>query len=554
MKKIAIISAALALAACDGAPVTEQSSQATPQSSVMQQSSSVQSSVAQSSSPSSVSSVMSSSSAAASSSSAPQVATFTLQENANGFCYTDGDPIESSNDGFTGSGYVNTDNYQGAGIGWAINASSSGRYTLEVRFANGGTVARNGELNVNNGAGGMHSVTLGVTNAWTTWQTTTLEIDLVQGNNTLVLSAVGGEGLANIDYIQLSGEATSAGDCSALVSSSSSASSTSSANSSSNNGNYPVLSQSGNPAQNRFNSARTKWGADKADIILSHQYDNGGWPKNQAYDSAGNGGNDKGTFDNGATVTEMVYLAQIYKNTGNTKYRDSVRKAMQFIFNAQYPSGGWPQFYPLRGGYSDHVTFNDNAMASLLTVLHNATEQNAPFDGDIFNDSDRAKMKQAIAGGIDYILKSQWQQNGVLTVWCAQHGATDYQPKAARAYELESLSGSESVEILGFLMTQPQSPEIEAAVKAGIAWFRSPNTYLADYTYDRNIEEKIVPQAGSRMWYRFYNLYDNRGFFSDRDGGTYYDIMDISEERREGYSWGGNYGEKIISYAQRVGY
>ena len=70
----------------------------------------------------------------------------------------------------------------------------------------------------------MHSVTLGVTNAWTTWQTTTLEIDLVQGNNTLVLSAVGGEGLANIDYIKVSGEATSAGDCSALVSSSSSSS------------------------------------------------------------------------------------------------------------------------------------------------------------------------------------------------------------------------------------------------------------------------------------------------------------------------------------------
>lgn len=548
MKKIAIISATLALAACDGSPVTEQSSSATQQSSVMQQSSSVQSSAPASSVQSSSSSIMSSSSMAANSSVAPQVSSFTLQENANGFCYADGDPTESSNDGFTDSGYVNTDNYQGAGIGWAINANSSGRYTLEVRFANGGAAARNGELNVNNGAGGMHSVTLGVTNAWTTWQATTLEIDLVQGNNTLVLSAVGGEGLANIDYIKLSGEATSAGDCSTLVSSSSSSSA------SNNNGNYPVLSQSGNPAQNRFNSSRTKWGADKADIILSHQYTNGGWPKNQEYDSAGSGGNDKGTFDNNATVSEMVYLAQIYKNTGNTKYRDSVRKAMQFIFNAQYSSGGWPQFYPLKGGYADHVTFNDNAMASVLTVLHNAAEKNVPFDGDIFNDGDRAKMKQAIAGGIDYILKSQWKQNGALTVWCAQHGATDYKPKAARAYELESLSGSESVEIIGFLMTQPQTPEIEAAVKAGLAWFRSPNTYLADYTYDKNIEEKIVPKAGSRMWYRFYNLYDNRGFFSDRDGGTYYDIMDISEERRNGYSWGGNYGDKIISYAEKVGY
>ncbi len=103
-------------------------------------------------------------------------------------------------------------------------------------------------------------------------------------------------------------------------------------------------------------------------------------------------------------------------------------------------------------------------------------------------------------------------------------------------------------------MTQPQTPQIEAAVRAEIDWFRSPNTYLADHTYDSSVEEKIVYKAGSKMWYRFYDLYSNRGFFSDRDSRKVYDIMEISEERRNGYSWGGNYGAKTISYADSVGY
>ena len=42
-------------------------------------------------------------------------------------------------------------------------------------------------------------------------------------------------------------------------------------------------------------------------------------------------------------------------------YRDSARKAMDFILNMQYSSGGFPQVYPARTGtsYSNHLTFND---------------------------------------------------------------------------------------------------------------------------------------------------------------------------------------------------
>ncbi len=496
-----------------------------------------------------------------SSSSAPSVYSFTIQEEQAGFCRVDGIATENTNTGFTGNGYTNANNAQGAAIEWAVNSPSSGRYTLNFRFANGGTTNRNGSLLINGGSNGNYTLDLPVTGAWATWQTATVEIDLVQGNNSLKLSAITADGLANIDSLKVDGAQAKAGTCPNVASSSSSVASSiksSSSSSSVSSTAVKMLTLDGNPAANWFNKARTKWNASKADIVQSYQQSNGGWPKNLDYNSvsAGNGGSDSGTIDNGATITEMVYLAEVYKNGKNTKYRDAVRRAANFIVSSQYSTGALPQFYPLKGGYADHATFNDNGMAYALTVLDFAVNKRAPFDTDVFSDSDRAKFKTAVSKGVDYILKAQWKQNGKLTVWCAQHGATDYQPKKARAYELESLSGSESVGVLAFLMTQPQTAQIEAAVKAGVNWFNSPGTYLNNYTYDSSkaSTNPIVPKSGSKMWYRFYDLNTNRGFFSDRDGSKFYDITQMSEERRTGYSWGGDYGSSIISFAQKVGY
>src|SRR4051812_27102912 len=387
---------------------------------------------------SSSSSVKISSSSKSSSSSSVAVAAFTIQEEDAGFCRVDGTSVENINEGFTGDGYTNANNAQGAAIEWAVDAPSSSRYTLTFRFANGGASNRNGSLLINGGANGNYSLSLPTTGAWTTWQTASIDIDLVQGNNLLKLAATTADGLANIDSLKIEGAQTSAGICNTTVSSSSSSRSSSSAASTSS-ASAIILSQTGNPVHSRFNGLKSKWSADKADIVLSYQYTNGGWPKNQTYDTAGSGGSDSGTFDNGATTTEMAYLANIYSNTKNTKYRDAVRKGLEFTLSAQYSTGGWPQFFPLKGGYPDYVTFNDNAMTRVLTVLYHITKKTAPFDTDVFSDDQRARAQTAITKGVDYILKSQWKQNGTLTAWCAQHGPTDYKPKPARAYELESI-------------------------------------------------------------------------------------------------------------------
>src|SRR6185369_213593 len=88
-------------------------------------------------------------------------------------------------------------------------------------------------------------------------------------------------------------------------------------------------------------------------------------------------------------------------------------------------------------------------------------------------DAERTRARRAVDKGIECILKTQLTQNGKLTVWCAQHDERTLAPAKARAYELPSLSGSESVGIVEFLMAiEKPAPEIRKAIEAAVAWFR----------------------------------------------------------------------------------
>ena len=293
-------------------------------------------------------------------------------------------------------------------------------------------------------------------------------------------------------------------------------------------------------------------GRKTVECILSWQSEQGDWPKNtdtSKKEFSGDRSKLKGTFDNGATTGELRILARAFRATNDARYKNAFLAGFDHILKAQYPNGGWPQYFPLSKQYHRHITFNDGAMIRLMEFLR---ETAASGDYAFLDKDRRAAALKAVERGIECIVKCQVSVNGTPTVWCAQHDEVTLAPADARSYELASLSGAESAGILIYLMSLDKpTPEIIRAVKAGVAWFESSK--IEGFRYKRsNTEPNLTKDASAPpLWARFYELKSNRPFFCDRDGVVKYDVEEIGGERRKGYSWYGNAGEKVAkAYAK----
>lgn len=287
--------------------------------------------------------------------------------------------------------------------------------------------------------------------------------------------------------------------------------------------------------------------------VLMLQNPNGGWPKNiRFYGDTLNADRvakykaeyadvEETTIDNGATYSEMLFVAKMYQATKDEKYRTSFLKGLAFLHALQYPNGGFKQFARTKGYYT-HITYNDNAMLGVMQLMNAVACGNPLFKG-IVSAKDQELAKASFDKGIDCILKSQYVQNGKKTVWCAQHDEKTLLPAKARAYELPSLSGQESVGLVQLLMELPHpSKEVKEAVEAAVAWFEA--TRIRDHRVESfvNAEGKrdrhwVESTQGNDLWARFYELDTNKPFVCDRDGIIKYDLSEIGYERRNGYSW-----------------
>jgi PelA/Pel-15E family pectate lyase len=290
-----------------------------------------------------------------------------------------------------------------------------------------------------------------------------------------------------------------------------------------------------------------------AENLLFYQFANGGWDKN--IDMAMPLGpidraeveRQKRTghtnIDNSATYTQMQFLAKVYAATKQDRFAAAFRRGLSYLLDAQYPNGGWPQFYPLRDGYYSHITYNDDAMIGVMDTLRAIAERKPEYRW--LSEADRERAKSAIAKGIDCILKTQVTQNGKLTVWCAQHDVKTLAPAKARTYEHPSLSGSESAGVVRFLMgIERPSPEVIRAVQSAISWLAAVK--ITGIRVDRR-EAPEMPNgfdyvvvrdaAAPPLWARFYELGTDRPIFSGRDGIIKYAMQEIEHERRTGYRW-----------------
>ena len=295
-----------------------------------------------------------------------------------------------------------------------------------------------------------------------------------------------------------------------------------------------------------------------ADAVIQYQSPQGGWPKSTEIGKAPRspkevpqpGDKRANSLDNDATTVPIEFLARIVHVTGTNEYRKAVRRGLDYLFDAQYSNGGWPQFWPLRKGYYSQITYNDNAMVRVLEIIKDVAEGNDPYQ--FVDESRRERAKRALARGIQCVLKTQIRQDNELTAWCAQHDAETLEPAWARAYEPPSISGGESVGIVRFLMTIDQpSDEVIAAIEGAVEWLRSVSMSDVRIVQQKNDEGKrdrmlVRDTKAPRLWARFYELKTNRPLYLDRDSVFRYDFSEIGYERRNGYSYHGTWAESLL--------
>lgn len=300
-----------------------------------------------------------------------------------------------------------------------------------------------------------------------------------------------------------------------------------------------------------------------AETILLYQRNNGGWPKKYDRERTlsdldkkkllGEKEKSDATIDNGATHSELRYLANVYNTSKDERFKKAFLNGVEFILSAQYPNGGWPQYFPNAKGYHRYITFNDGAMIGVMSTLRDIAQDKTLYP---FVDTElRARCAEAVARGLQCILKCQIEVDGRKTAWCAQHDEKNLAPRKARSYELASISGNESVGIVRFLMEIDRpTPEVIEAVQDAVAWFdKAKLTGIRVVKKESESAAKgwnrvvVRDAAAPPMWARFYEIGTNKPIFCSRDGVPRDTLAEISYERRNGYSWLGHYAANLLA-------
>ena len=308
-----------------------------------------------------------------------------------------------------------------------------------------------------------------------------------------------------------------------------------------------------------------------AENVIDYQLETGGWPKNKPMQDrlsprerevvrSWKNHYIEGTIDNGATLTEIRFMAKMYALHHDPRYLESVERAIDFIISLQYPSGGFSQCDQRKVGYWNRVTFNDGAMIGAMGVMRDVAKGNAPFDFEM-NAETREKCRASYMKGIDFVLKAQIVQNGVKTVWCQQHDPVTYEPLGGRAFELAALTAGESNPIVRMLMEvdDPSEEIVDACLKAADWYERS---VLTGYTLGKCTLASGATGAclvktddpKDRIWARFYTLEDNRPFTANRQGEKIFNFDAQLRGDEMSYRWFLQHEDRLIRDVRKWAY
>lgn len=243
------------------------------------------------------------------------------------------------------------------------------------------------------------------------------------------------------------------------------------------------------------------------------------------------------TFDDNISQEATSFLMELDGELDEPWLIDSVRLALQFFQEAQFDNGAWPQWYPLRGGYHDYYTYNDNAINDCIRVMLEAHRR--------YGNSDY--LETAERGGA-FIVASQLDppQAG----WAQQH-AHDMQPADARRFEPAGVCSAATARNIRTL--------VDLYLYTGDGKYLEPIPDAIDWLNRSKLEpDQILESEGGEarnVWARLYEVGTNRPIYGDRASQrkTFYDLRKVSERERTSYGWQGSFGVPgAIRYYHRV--
>jgi PelA/Pel-15E family pectate lyase len=267
------------------------------------------------------------------------------------------------------------------------------------------------------------------------------------------------------------------------------------------------------------------------------------------------------TIDNDSTWMQIRFLAHVttallaaHRDADAGPIRASVERGVRYLLASEYPNGGWPQVWPLEGGYHDAITINDDAMTHAVEILH-AVSEGSP-DYAFLPPALKRLAGPASERGIECLLRLQIEANGAKTAWAQQYDALTLEPTSARNYEMAAISSDESFSIVEFFMALPNATPAEvAAVHSAAGWFTKAAVYgyrygSGNFSADRASPEgrKLLAVAGAGpIWARYYQIGTDKPIFGDRDKTIHDDVNELSRERRNGYAWYNSAGVDVLA-------
>jgi hypothetical protein len=193
---------------------------------------------------------------------------------------------------------------------------------------------------------------------------------------------------------------------------------------------------------------------------------------------------------------------------------DAIELGLRFMQKSQFDNGPWPQWYPLRGGYHDHYTYNDSAINDCIDVMLKA---HAVYG--------RPEYLVSAESGGDFIITSQLSkpQAG----WAQQY-SHDMKPAWARSFEPPGVCSAvtaNNIRTLVQLYICTKKGKYLSPVPAAIEWLEGS-------------------KISDNLWARLYEVGTNRPIYGDRMDGhkVHYEYEKVSQKERTSYGWQGEYG------------